>query len=247
MNLSGLSLLRRVGVVVFVSLMLCCERSGAEPPTPPDLSAYQSEIASWRDDIERLTTADTPGEADVLLVGSSSIRLWESAAEDLAPYRVVRRGFGGAKYSDVAFYIDRLAGGVDFRAVVLFVGNDISGSDADKTPAEVGRLFGYVADRLRHTNPKCIVICVDVRPTPSRFAAWPAIAAGNAALRAACEERERVYYLDTAEVFLTEDGAAVREELYGPDRLHLSDAGYSVWRSLIRDELDRRLAPPNAE
>lgn len=214
----------------------------AKPPTPPDLSPYRAEIEGWDDDIARLAALPTPADTDVLLLGSSSIRLWETAAEDLAPYRVVRRGYGGAKYSDLAFYLDRLTSGLRFRAAVLFVGNDISGGPADKSPDEVGRLFGYVADSLRETQPGCVVIVVDVRPTPARFKAWPAIEAGNAALRAACERREGVDFLDTSRVFLDEAGLAVREELYGEDRLHLNPAGYRVWRSLIRDELDRRLS-----
>lgn len=235
---------RRPSLATVLFFFAAVPAAVGEPLQEPDLSAYAEEIAGWERDIDRLVAADSPDDADVLLLGSSSIRLWETAAEDLGPYRVVRRGYGGAKYSDLAYYVRRIVEPLTFRVAVLFVGNDISGGSKDKEPPELGRLFGYVADVIRETHPESVIICIDVRPTPSRFAAWPKIAAGNAALRAACEERESVYYLDTAATFLADNAAAVREELYGPDRLHLSDEGYRAWQSLIREEVDRRLKTP---
>lgn len=235
-----LSLLRPF--VMTVATLGTTPLATAQPPGAPDLSEYRAQIDSWSDDIARLVAQPAPAEADVFLLGSSSIRLWETAAEDLKPYTVVRRGYGGARYSDLAFYVDRLAAGLRFRAAVVFVGNDIAGRPDDKTADEVSRLFGYVADRLKQSQPECIVICVDVRPTPSRFGAWNKIAAGNAALHEACESRPGVFYLETSDEFLDEQGAHVRDDLYSSDRLHLNEKGYRVWRSLIRAELDRRLA-----
>lgn len=226
-------------------LLLCglADASAAQPPLP-DLSEWSQKNARWEAEVRRLETLDEqapdPDDA-VLLVGSSSIRLWETAPQDLAPYPVIRRGYGGASFSDMAQYARRLIEPHRYRAAVVFVANDITGGPDDNTPEQVGELFGYVADVLRWREPDAPVICCDVRPAPSRFGVWREIQAGNAALRRACEERPGVYYLATADAFLNDDGSAAREDLYGPDRLHLSRSGYDLWSDLIRAELDRVL------
>lgn len=226
--------------------LLTAVSAGAQQPTPPDLSAYAETIARWEPSIQALEELDRTEpnpEGAVLLVGSSSIRLWDTAAADLAPYPVIRRGYGGAKFSDFAHFAPRLITPHDFRAAVVFVANDITGGPDDKQPEEVAQWFAYIADLTRHHQPEAAIVCCDVRPAPSRFAVWPAIREMNAALKAECGKRPNVHYLDTAAAFLTPDESAARDELYGSDRLHLSPEGTRVWSGLIKAELDRVLRP----
>ena len=81
----------------------------------------------WEKDIARLEQVAIAEPGAVLFVGSSSIRLWPSLPEDMAPLDAVQRGFGGAKINDVIFYADRLFAAEAPAAIVIFVGtNDIS-------------------------------------------------------------------------------------------------------------------------
>ena len=66
-----------------------------------ELRKYEeNDPRAWKKDIRQLTKDDRkmnfPDNA-VLFVGSSSIRLWETLAEDMHPTPVIQRGFGGAK------------------------------------------------------------------------------------------------------------------------------------------------------
>lgn len=217
----------------------------AEMPPRPDLSEYADRFARWEESIaalEELDATQPDPEGAVLLIGSSSIRLWDTAAEDLAPYPVIRRGYGGARFYDLAHFAQRLITPHRYRAAVVFVGNDITGRPEDVAPEVTGRLFGYVADLLTSHEPGARVICCDVRPAPSRFHLWDRIQGSNTALRAECDRRPNVFYLDTAADFLTADGTSAREDYYGPDRLHLSPLGTQVWSKLIKAELDRVLS-----
>ena len=96
--------------------------------------------AKWGKDILDFEQQDKlekdPGNA-ILFAGSSSIRLWSTLKEDVAPYPVIQRGFGGSKFSDLAVFAERIIYPHQFRALVIFEANDITGSTADKTPAEV--------------------------------------------------------------------------------------------------------------
>lgn len=94
----------------------------------------------------------------LLFIGSSSIRRWNSIEADMAPYVVVKRGYGGAHYYDLIHHVDRLVKNKSAaKAVIIFVANDISGpNDWDKihqdlTPREVKTLFKAVAKRFTNS------------------------------------------------------------------------------------------------
>ncbi|QDV74974.1 ThuA domain-containing protein [Botrimarina mediterranea] len=228
--------------ICFAILTTCAVACG-EAPRLPDLSKYAKSIAGWEDEVSRLEAKDAvnPDPEDaVLLIGSSSIRLWKTAAEDLAPYPVIERGYGGASFADLAHYAERIVSPHRYRAAVVFCANDVTGGAGDRSPEEVAEWFGYVADVLRRHEPDAPVICCDVRPTPSRHHVWDKTKAVNAALKAECDKRAGVYYLDTADEYLLDNGDA-RSDVYRADRLHLNDAGYELWSSQIKAELDRVL------
>ena len=95
------------------------------------LSQYRDEaMKQWSHDIEALEQRDVhqrdPKDA-ILFIGSSSIRRWNSIETDMAPYQVVQRGYGGAKYSDLAVFSNRLIHPHKYSAVVVFVANDVQG------------------------------------------------------------------------------------------------------------------------
>ncbi|MDP5138969.1 MAG: hypothetical protein NWP83_00695 [Spirosomaceae bacterium] len=105
---------------------------------------YEDAAKSWESEIQRLEALDKtekdPKNA-ILFIGSSSIRLWDNIADDMSPYPTIRRGYGGAKLSDLIFYTERLVYPHDFRALVVFVANDISNTPEDKSPQEIVKLF----------------------------------------------------------------------------------------------------------
>ena len=123
-----------------------------------------------------------PSDA-VLFIGSSSIRRWEDIAIDMAPYRPIQRGYGGSKYSDVAVFAKRLVEPHQYRALLIFVGNDVSGKPEDHTPDEVEQLVRYVVQVSHSHQPDAPVLLIEVTPTEKRYAAWPKIRAVNSRLR----------------------------------------------------------------
>lgn len=210
-------------------------------PSFSDLLAPYAEAATkrWETDIQKYETLDeqTDDPADgILLIGSSSIRRWDTAAEDLSPFRVIPRGYGGAKYSDLAVFAERLITPHDYRGVVIFVGNDISGRETDFTPAQVEPLVRHVVRISREHRPDAPVLLVEVTPTRSRYDAWPKIRQLNAMLREVCFTEPNVHFVATAETFLTHDNQP-REDLFVDDQLHLNEAGYDLWGGLIRQRL----------
>jgi lysophospholipase L1-like esterase len=197
------------------------------------------EVLSWENDIEKFEQLDRseiyPGDA-LLFAGSSSIRLWTSLDSDMAPYTVIRRGYGGAKLSDFAVYAGRIIVPHKCRAIVLFIGNDIMGGKDDKSPREVGDLFLNILKTIRKTHPGTPVFWIAITPTPSRWSAWTEIEKANSGIRNICGKKKNTYFIPTDFAFLDEDGKP-RRGLFMDDMLHLNRAGYAVWTEIIKKEL----------
>ena len=209
--------------------------------TGADVEEYRAAaLERWSEAIAKLEARDkseSHPKDSILFIGSSSIRRWNSIAEDMAPYHPIQRGYGGAKWSDVAVFAERLIRPHTFRAAVFFVGNDVSGSENDRTPAEVAALFQYVLGIVRKHNPSAPVLYVAVTPTPRRWKAWPRIKAANSAVRGLCSETRDTYFVGTESVFLQPDGEPL-PELFVSDQLHLNDEGYGRWSAVIKSHLD---------
>ena len=210
-----------------------------QPPAVSD-KVRAAAIERWGDEIKKLEALDAqePDPQDaVLFVGSSSIRRWDDIEIDMAPYHPIRRGYGGAKYSDVAVFAARLLQPHQYRALVLFVGNDVTGKPDDPEPGQVERWVRSIISVSHEHQPQSPVFLIEVTPTEKRFAAWPRIRAVNASLREVALSTPDTYFIATAGQFLDPKGHP-RDEFFVDDRLHLNGAGYDLWSELIRRRLD---------
>jgi hypothetical protein len=195
----------------------------------------------WEKDIrkfEHLDSTETYPANAVLFAGSSSIRLWSTLAADMTPYPVIQRGYGGARLSDFSVFAGRIIYPHPCRAIVLFVANDITGAETDKTPEEVRDLFVDVLDTIREKFADTPVFWIAITPTGLRWKAWPQIEKANTLIEKACKKQNNTYFISTESYFLNSSGLP-KDELFREDRLHLNEEGYRVWTSVIRKELER--------
>ncbi|NND98420.1 MAG: hypothetical protein HKN47_13950 [Pirellulaceae bacterium] len=210
-------------------------------PTEPSVVDPYSEAAikKWDKAISELETQDQ-AEADpddaVLFIGSSSIRRWETMAQDMTPFRTIRRGYGGAKFTDMAVFVDRLVQPHRYRALVMFVGNGVTGTPDDHTPDQIEALARHIVATSHAHQVGVPVFLIEITPCEKRFAAWHKIRVVNARLREVALSTPDTYFIPTASHFLRPDGTP-RGELFVDDKLHLNEAGYDLWSILIRARL----------
>ncbi|MEP1472961.1 MAG: GDSL-type esterase/lipase family protein [Halieaceae bacterium] len=196
----------------------------------------------WEQDIARLEKVASADSGAVLFVGSSSIRLWSSLHEDMAPLVVVQRGFGGAKINDVMFYADRLFAADDPAAIVIFVGtNDIS-PGAAKQPTELLSSYRKMVAAIRKIHSDVPVYYVAITPSPLRWEVWPLANAANELIAEEASGDSSLHIIDTGPALLTNDKP--NPDNYLLDGLHLSKSGYALWREIIRGRLLSDLAAP---
>jgi hypothetical protein len=227
--------MRRYIILLISFILLACS----------PVRKYQNlpEVRFWEKDIQKFEQLDNsekyPDDA-ILFAGSSSIRLWTSLDKDMAPYHIIQRGYGGAKLSDFVVYAGRIFDPHQCKAIVLFIANDITGSDKDKGPAEVASLFRNVLKSIRKDHPVTPVFWIAITPTASRWKVWPEIQKANALIKEICDNQKNTYFIKTDFAFLNENGLP-RDELFRDDKLHLTEKGYALWTEIIKKELNNVL------
>lgn len=196
----------------------------------PDSARFAPELNAFL----RQDSVSPPPPAPVLFVGSSSIRFWDSLAADFPGLRVLNRGFGGSRMDDLLRYADRVVFRYKPKAIVFYEGdNDLQDG---RTPA---RIAGDVAEflaRVRTTLPQARVICLAVKPSPSRWSLVDKARQTNALLQAVVAQDTMAAYVDVFTPMLGADGRP-RPELYRADSLHMTPAGYAIWRAAVAPAL----------
>jgi hypothetical protein len=194
----------------------------------------------WEPEMLRFEELDRTNQyhpQSILFTGSSSIRLWNTLENDMAPMPVIKRGFGGSKMEDVIKHADRFIGVHQFSKVVVFVANDITGSENDKSPEEVKQLFKAFVEKMRAYQPGVPVYIIAITPTASRWKVWNQIKEANSKLLLLSKEMEGVVLISTEDLFLGENGQPI-PDLFVSDQLHLSEKGYVLWAKRIRSYLE---------
>ena len=230
-------------VLSLVLLLFACDKPQPEvqaeapvqsTPAPDDPTRWENDIAAFEAEDE----ATAPPEDALLFVGSSSIRLWESLKEDMAPMPVIQRGFGGSKLGDCIHYANRIVTPYNPRALVVFCGsNDIAGDNPKSAEAVLG-LYQEFVDKVHADLPDLPIYFIAISPTGSRWAHRDIVAEANRRIEEYTAQHESLHFIDTASALLDENGES-REDLFREDKLHLNPDGYDVWTSIIRPEMEK--------
>ncbi len=213
---------------------------GAEPTQPKE---YDSP-ARFEKAIQAFEAADRqkpPPPGAVLCIGSSSIRGWHGAiAEDLAPIRVIPRGFGGSNMNDALHFADRIVLPYKPRAVVVYEGdNDVAGGIA---PEKIADTFVALAAKIHKRLPATRIYFLSIKPSIRRWELWPQMQKANRLIAELCIEDKRLTYVDVAHGML--DDGKPRKDIFLDDNLHMNRAGYVIWRDALRPILLEWELPP---
>ncbi len=197
-----------------------------------DASFWAAEIAAF----EAVDRERPPAVGGIVFAGSSSIRLWHTLADDMAPLPVVRRGFGGAHLDHVNYYIERIVTPYRPRAVVLYAGDNDLALGTGKTPERVAADFERFVARIHTELPDTRIYFVSIKPSLRRWNRWPRMRRANAMIAERCDGDPRLACLDVATAMLGADGKP-RREIFVFDGLHLNPDGYALWTAVLRPRL----------
>lgn len=229
----------RSSITLLVATLLLVGCAGAGPlaargqvptvaPTPDPASSPQ-----WMDDMARFATEDArrpPPLHPIVFTGSSSVRMWQTLAEDFPGKPVLNRGFGGSQLRDATWYAEDIAVRYRPRQIVVYSGdNDI---DAGRTPRQVVADFRTFVARIREDLPGVPIAWLAIKPSPARIEQLPAQREANALVQTETARMHDVDFIDVATPMLDADGKP-RADLFIEDGLHMNRKGYELWRGIV--------------
>jgi phosphoserine phosphatase/lysophospholipase L1-like esterase len=203
----------------------------------PSAGRWEEEIAA----IERADRENPPAPGGVVFLGSSNVRLWTTLDDDFTGLNPLRRGVGGARLSELAPQVSRLAVVSRPAAVVVSAGgNDIA---AGASPEQVRDAFVAVVNTLRRELPDVRIAFASIGPSTKRWSQWEQQQQANGLIRdfiAAQGAESGMTYIDIAPAFLTADGTPA-VEAFIDDQLHPSTIGNARRAAIIRPRLEALL------
>ena len=183
-------------------------------------------------EIEAFLTSDRvnpPPLCSILFTGSSSVRLWDSLADDMAPAQVINRGFGGSTIADVDENFDRIVAPYLPKAIFFYAGeNDLSsGKPAAHVFADFQRFMALKYQTLEDTP----VYFISLKPSKLRFDQMARQSEVNALVKHLSRQRRDLHFINVVAAML--DKGKLRN-IYREDGLHMTREGYRIWTRLIR-------------
>jgi hypothetical protein len=224
--------MKRLVLFAAISLAACASAGTVTDvqSAPPATTDELPSDAPFRDEILRFAQLDRespPPACPVLFVGSSSIRLWSSLKEDMAPLPVLNRGFGGSTIAQSNMYRP--------RAIVFYAGeNDL---DAGQAPAAAASEFARFMNLKRSRLGSTPVFYISAKPSKARYAQLDRQTQLNDAIRRLAAASKDLTFVDVVTPMLP-DGQP--QDLYVEDGLHMNATGYAIWRELVRDALAKK-------
>jgi len=197
------------------------------------------DFAKWEKEVAGMEAADktnAPAKNGVLFIGSSTIRLWKSLAQDYPGVPVINHGFGGTEIEDATHFADRLIFPVAPKQIFLRAGgNDLW---AGKSPEEVCNDFKNFVATVRTKLPRTEIVYVSLSPSPSRWAQAGREKRLNSLVADFIKGQKRLKYVETYDLVLGAD-AKPREELFVADKLHFNAASYKLLAERIRPAISK--------
>ncbi|MBV9851354.1 MAG: hypothetical protein JO250_16925 [Armatimonadetes bacterium] len=208
--------------------------SPVDAPLPAN-APYASEINAFQEaDKKRM-----PPTGAVLFMGSSSIRMWTTLAQDFPEIPVINRGFGGSFIHDSTRYADRIAIPYKPKIIVLCAGtNDLA--YGNETPQQVFQDYKDFVAKIHAALPETRIVYLAINPTVARWKQEPKNLEVNFLIERFSVETnsqaEKLSFIDPHSQLLTADDQP-QLRLLRADGLHFNSEGYKVWAAIVKPRI----------
>ena len=194
---------------------------------PQDFGKWEKEISAF----EQMDRTNLPPKGAHLFIGSSTIRLWKTLAEDFPDHRVINRGFGGSEIVDSTHFAERII--FPYQPAKVFLragGNDLW---AGKSVEQVFDDFKGFVSKIQAKLPETEIVFISLSPSIARWRQADKEKAVNDLVEKFARRSTRVRFIDAWSVPLDNDGKP-RPELFLLDKLHFNPEGYKLLTARVR-------------
>lgn len=176
-----------------------------------------------------------PPPGAVLFMGSSSIRMWDTA-RDFPEVPTINRGFGGSQIFENTLYVDRIAVPYNPKIIVFCAGtNDLA--YGKKSPQQVLQEYKDFVAKVHAVLPDTRIVYITINPTVSRWNLEAQTLEANHLIEewtfANTSPAEKLNFIDSHAVLLTADDQPPAH-LLRSDNLHFNPKGYEAWTAIVK-------------
>lgn len=168
----------------------------------------------------------------IVFVGDSITEGWHTLESDFAGLgvKMVNRGIGGDTTPNLVYRLNDDVLSLRPRALVILIGTNDLGEHT--TPEQIAANLREVQTRIRKAYPTIPIAWCLVMPRAGDPTYVERIRDLNDRIAQLAAEDPRATLCDTFTPLAQPDGSSKPED-YVPDRLHLNDSGYAVWRAVL--------------
>lgn len=227
MKLRSARLKTTIGWLLLLSLTLFFQ-----PAQAGDFDKWEKEITAF----EQVDQTNPPPKGSLLFIGSSTIRLWKTLAQDFPQHKVINRGFGGSQIADSTHFAERIIFPYAPRLILLRAGgNDIH---SGKSPELVFSDFRAFVMKVREKLPDTEIAYIALSPSIARWGEREKSEALNRMVLEYTRQIPGLRFIAADSISLGSDGRP-RVELFAADKLHFSPAGYKLLADSVRPHLPK--------
>lgn len=192
---------------------------------------YEDEVLRVEKESDKLSF-----QPETIFYGSSSINLWTTLYSDFEDIKPVNLGFGGSTLAACSWFFDRIMTQVSAaKRIIIYAGDNDVGDG--RNPMEVCLHYRQLILQVRAKFRDVPCYFISIKPSLQRWEIISQIKTANRLIQEEIKGDPNQHYINIFPAMLDEQGAPVRE-LFEQDGLHLSPAGYALWKKAVRNALN---------
>ena len=213
--------MKRIFIILFFAFLVIPVANAQQWPFFDEVQAYRKQ-----------DSISVPPRNAILFIGSSSFRLWKNMQDDFPGYTIINRGLGGSSLPDIIHYADEMIFAYKPKQIIIYCGdNDLAASDT-VTAETVVKRFSELFELIRNRMPDIPVVCVSIKPSPSRERLLPAMMLANKTIKEFLKTKPHTAFADVFSEMMSSDGK-IRTDIFLEDKLHMNAKGYAIWIKTI--------------
>ena len=191
----------------------------------------------YEDDVKRVEKeiADLRYKPETIFYGSSSITLWKTLYEDFEEFKPVNLGFGGSTLSACVWFFERIMKPITTPVRVIIYAGDNDLGDG-RMPHEVFLFYRQLIALIRARYGNIPVYYISIKPSLSRWEIIDRIKLTNELIEAETKTDVDQHFINIFSEMLNYQNFP-RTSLFEPDGLHLSPKGYTLWKSVLMENI----------
>ncbi len=213
--------------IIRSALALCICMAVNLPGSVAQLAPYYNEIAAFK----KQDSIALPPARSILIVGSSSFRMWKDVQDYFPGYSIINRGFGGSFLTDVIRYERDIIFPYKSKQIVIYAGEKDIAGDSVVTGKIVFERFIKLYWDIKKNLLNVPVVYISLKPSPSRWHMKDKMIEANRLIKNYLEQGKKSSndkFVDVWSAMLDDDGTPLKDTFL-EDNLHMNAKGYAIW------------------